>query len=213
MSFFDPLSRSFDGQKGGKRGAKTGGPGKGGSSSTSKKVSFSILPPPEDRISTAFSCAPVGSYIGVWGFSKNLRLRWWSSDGRYFLCRIFWQSFWADFGAIFYTTFTHYLIRFGFQNWSQKSSQKGVKNRQFLVFEEKTAEGWLRKSASNFDHFFESNFELFFIYFYSLFNTFWVSKLEPKIVSKRSRKSTVFGFWGEDCRRTASTKCLQFWSF
>ena len=38
-------------------------------------------------------------------------------------------------GVIFYTTFTHYLIRFWFQNWSQKSCQKKqfwVQNSTFL---------------------------------------------------------------------------------
>ena len=67
---------------------------------------------------------------------------------------------------------------------------------------------WWFRNWPFFEHFLMSFRGYFLFPFYSLFNTFWVLKLEPKIVSKKSQKSTIFGL-----RENWPTPEPQNWSF
>ena len=98
------------------------------------------------------------------------------------------RLFWPISEPNFFSTFILFLIRFVFQIGTQKSCKKWTKNRQFW--------GFINWQFS--DHFLMSFRGYFLFPFYSLFNTFWVLKLEPKIVSKKSQKSTISkidNFW------------------
>ncbi len=93
----------------------------------------------------------------------------------------FLSRFWSYFLYYFYSLFNTF--------WVLKLESKIVskKSQKSTIF-------GFRKNWPFFDHFLMSFRGCFLFPFYSLFNTFWVLKLEPKIVSKKSQKSTIFGF-------------------
>jgi len=105
------------------------------------------------------------------------------------------MSFRGYFSFPFYSLFNTF--------WVLKLESKIVskKSQKSTIF-------GFRKNWPFFDHFLMSFRGCFLFPFYSLFNTFWVLKLEPKIVSKKSQKSTIFGL-----RENWPSPEPQNWSF